>query len=347
MFKPHWHYLSMILFIGFSLSLGCAVWQMQHRPEPTAGEIVFSHKRHVLMDIECEYCHVQTLQSQLASDNTLPKEKDCMRCHKRTQGCELCHQDVVNAVALVARTYRAKFSHKFHLQLDGGAVGCTTCHQTISASTDVVDADQPTMKTCRTCHDSAAEDCTTCHDDLSADITFVPASHDSSWMERHRLQAAQNDELCAECHRGKIRPLTDIIQPIAADHSRVAQGRFCADCHRGDILPELVHENSYLQTHRLDARANSNACVTCHDRQECKDCHETGGFRYETVHPANFRFQHAVEAKRELTNCVTCHAEADCLGCHSTISPHPPGWNREMNATNEQLCLKCHVRGEL
>ncbi len=342
-----WFLIFFIIWMG--LLVGCAIWQSRQgvSTRPTEGEIIFSHKRHVQMDIECAYCHTNTPQSGFASDNKLPAEKDCMRCHKRTQGCELCHRDVKNASSFTLAPYRVKFSHKFHLQLQRNPkIVCTTCHLMIAESTHGNNSDQPRMKVCRECHDVTKVDCTTCHDNLSVDVTLLPVSHDSSWLNRHRLQASQNDELCAECHRGKIRPMANILKPIAPDHSRVAQARSCADCHRGDIWPEEVHENNYIQTHRIDAAANSNTCRTCHERQECRQCHEDRGFRYEMVHPAGFIFQHASEAKRRLTNCVTCHEEEDCLGCHSTISPHPPGWDRDITSNNEQLCLKCHIKGE-
>jgi hypothetical protein len=299
------------------------------------------------MDIECEYCHVDTPQSELASDNTLPAEKDCMRCHKRTQGCELCHRDVKSAIALTPVAYRVKFSHKFHLEhQENTRIVCTTCHLTVAESAHVPDSDQPRMKVCSQCHDVSQEDCTTCHENMSTDVAFLPVSHDSSWIERHRLQAPQNDELCAECHRGKIRPTANVLSPVEPDHSRSAQARFCAECHRGDIWPEEIHGNNYVQTHRIDASADSNTCTTCHDREECQDCHAGRRFTYETVHPTGFVFQHSDEARRELTNCAVCHQEQDCLDCHSTISPHPPGWDRDITSNNEQVCLKCHIKGE-
>ena len=159
-------------------------------------------------------------------------------------------------------------------------------------------------------------------------------------------QAQQGDELCADCHRGKIRPTVDVIQVVDPGHSQIAHVRFCADCHRGDIWPEDVHENNYIQLHNIDALANSKTCLTCHERQECQQCHADRGLGYEAVHPPDFLYQHTDEAKRQLANCATCHDEVDCLGCHSAISPHPPDWDRDITSNNEQLCLKCHTKGE-
>lgn len=353
----------------FIIVAGCTLWRGK-RFESDEGDLIFSHKRHFTINIPCEDCHIRIDQSELASDNNIPKELTCMgsgHCHKRTQGCELCHQDVSRAVEIIPKQHRVIFSHKAHLNLNEEQLAgtllppnkwgeklkpdCITCHRVMKESINVSDDYWPRMKVCQQCHEINAETCTTCHLSLGEE-TFAPISHDSTWLNRHKQESQFNDQLCDVCHRGKIRPTAPALEsgemeesarhPAFEEHLKPNAARFCADCHRGDIWPEDVHDNNYLYSHGIDALAGIMTCTTCHQREECLSCHENGGITFVQSHPRGWVFNHSTEARRQLNSCINCHEEEDCLGCHQAVNPHPENWDREITSQNEQVCSKCH-----
>lgn len=326
--------------IGFLLSIlllvaGCALFPAQFLRDiqdtsQHDGELIFSHERHSKMTIECTACHRAVLASQQTGDNLLPQKADCMQCHKPTQQCRLCHQDVSRAIQLQPRAYRLRFSHEKHQE-----TACVTCHASMASSRRVSDPFLPVASTCRRCHEIEESTCQTCHETLRQPAV-LPVSHDGTWLERHENQTAEADQMCEQCHRGATR--AEAKMPVEHDDVGI-----CADCHRGDIWPATVHDNNYLQSHTIDARFATNTCYSCHQHEECVACHESQGFSFVSVHPQNWQFRHGDEARRQLTACTTCHVEPDCLGCHQTLSPHPSDWDRDVGAHNEDVCRKCHL----
>ncbi len=350
---------------------GCALWKAKY-PLQNKGDIIFSHKKHIEMDAECEACHIKTVESEIASDNNYPKEADCLTCHER-ENCSLCHQDVENAIHLIPESTGLIFSHKNHLESRVEArelarrarmesinkrvsfvkegsleqkIDCLTCHSTVRESVKVADTFPPNMKTCRKCHEVTQDSCVLCHSDLG-DKDFVPASHYIGWLDRHQhMSSSEGESLCGNCHRGDIRPSHGAAFAVTEEHIKVEDTKVCADCHRGDIWPEAIHDNNRLQSHGIDALANQNVCNSCHQRNECLYCHERRGISFLDTHPAGWQFNHGDKARRQLSSCVVCHEEKDCLGCHQSISPHPPGWDRESTKQNKHLCSQCHI-GEI
>ena len=346
---------------------GCALWRSQFSPE-SKGDIILSHKLHIDMEIQCEMCHSDAAESQFASSNNYPKEKDCIECHDR-ENCSLCHLDVDNAIPLVPPPTGFIFSHKAHMESniedrkearreraavinkkipfirDGSLekeINCATCHKLVEESTDIADEHMPDMKTCRECHEVTEENCSLCHDNLG-ERDFVPASHYFTWIRTHpRMAAAEGEALCENCHRGEVRSTESALLSVTKEHVREEDSKVCADCHRGDVWPEGIHDNNQLHSHGLDAMADQNVCNSCHQRAECLACHERRGIAFASIHEAGWSLNHADKARRRLSSCVVCHEEEDCLGCHRVISPHSSDWDRERPGQNETPCYKCH-----
>ena len=92
---------------------GCALWGTKHVSKGDGG-IIFSHKKHIEIEAECEMCHVAVTESEFSSDNNYPEEDDCLSCHEREE-CSLCHINVDEAAHLMPEPTRFIFSHKTHL----------------------------------------------------------------------------------------------------------------------------------------------------------------------------------------------------------------------------------------
>ncbi len=189
--------------------VGCATLTWYRPPSPpdqSTSELVFSHKRHIDMEIECAACHSAS-ESVTAKDVLLPVERTCMACHHRTQGCELCHGNANAVTPLEPRDYGLRFPHQTHLREDVNADGCDACHAAVAASVRVAETYSIGLSTCQPCHDSdmtAQERCGMCHEEMHTG-SFVPVSHNAEWRRGHAAAASTSISLCDVCHRGGIR----------------------------------------------------------------------------------------------------------------------------------------------
>lgn len=110
--------------------------------------------------------------------------------------------------------------------------------------------------------------CSECHEDQVRGILkpYASFNHTTNFINGHKFYAAQNDGLCASCHKRS----------------------FCNDCHasRETMKPalkygdrpdrELIHRGDYLTKHKIDGRMDPASCYTCHGRVNnklCMNCH--------------------------------------------------------------------------
>lgn len=350
-------YFAVFIFIVLA---GCALWKAKS-PGQNSGDIIFSHKKHIEMEAECEMCHAGAAESELSTDNNYPAEEDCLACHEREQ-CSLCHLNVDQAVHLVPEPTGLIFSHKAHLGSHSETIketipfvkegsidkqiDCSTCHDLVRESTKASDRYPIRIRVCLTCHEVADDNCFLCHSNLGEE-GFIPASHDGSWLERHRHSAfADGEKFCSNCHLGRVRPSGEMMPTFAKDHTTMGEAKNCAECHSADLQPEGVHDSNYLYFHGIDALGNQNVCDSCHQREECLTCHAERGISSVDFHPAGWHFNHGDNARRQSPNCTACHKEEDCLSCHQVVSPHPSDWrygHRDVARSNKEVCSRCHV----
>lgn len=350
------HAVGLLGILGAMCLLGgCVLWTvgLGARDDVDAdSELVFSHDRHGKMDIECAECH--DVATAVSHDDLIPREADCMPCHSREQGCELCHGNA-NLVQPRPADFRdLRLKHATHIKPDVNPDGCARCHPDVSRSERVTDSYSVPQRVCSECHSDdmgSADRCGYCHDQMGT-TAFLPVSHNASWLTEHASATKGEDDLCEVCHRGSVR--ADFVRGpatpefvITSDHAQTAQVDACADCHLGDVWPDAVHDDNYLQHHSIDASLTTSTCESCHQRDECMACHIETGVQFADIHPAGFIFDHGSEARMRLETCAVCHEESTCIECHSEVSPHPDGFEAESSSMNAALCGKCHTGGEL
>jgi hypothetical protein len=310
-------------------------------------------------EISCSPCHDDRRDRSLQTVDT------CGYCH-----VGFAPSDTAGAAGVVPASGFAaphlRFSHRAHVE-DGMA--CTDCHD-VAGVRVATRANLPTMRACFQCHASpgigltdspvptAPSSCETCHltdPDGLLTTTFdegwlnpprwmAGMHHDHEWLVRHRWIGADSGPLCAECH----------------------QESECADCHDGRIRPLSVHPGDFLTTHPVMARRDEPRCSSCHTvAQFCTECHARLGIspiaasdvRATTrFHPPSAVWTrgpnlHGLEATRSMTSCASCHGEDDCVTCHAApgigagLSPHPAGFSlhcRSALSTNARACVTCH-----
>ncbi len=109
--------------------------------------------------------------------------------------------------------------------------------------------------------------CTDCHEARSEELAFERYNHTPYFMDNHRQQAYQSEQLCSICH----------------------QSSFCNNCHavRVELKPSIrnqtdndrrmPHRGDYLSRHRIDGRIDPTSCFRCHGNPKtsrtCVACH--------------------------------------------------------------------------
>jgi hypothetical protein len=234
---------------------------------------------------------------------------------------------------------------------------CMRCHAEIPRADSVEALEHPAMETCTDgCHKSALAEtrCDLCHDDLSRykleSIRFM--SHGADFERRHGPVAKKDASTCANCH----------------------ETSYCSDCHSSTAPIEpstkllerstrsFIHPQPYVAIHAIDARSKKDTCESCHRPTFCRSCHASVGLAglandRAAPHPRGWLDPfspsfHGIEARRSIESCAGCHdrgAQSNCVRCHqvggSGGNPHPPGFSRRTDPTQNRMCRICHVPG--
>jgi hypothetical protein len=110
--------------------------------------------------------------------------------------------------------------------------------------------------------------CSECHEDQQKwTLKSIPSfSHTPAFVKNHRFYAANDDRLCALCHKSS----------------------FCNDCHtnKAEMKPstkygyrpdrEMPHRGNFMTLHRIEGKLDPASCYRCHGRtnnEQCNNCH--------------------------------------------------------------------------
>lgn len=248
----------------------------------------FDHERHLVIGIECDFCHEDAPESRSSLDNLIPTEEVCSSCHpidrdqpekhtdvgKPPARCDACHVGFDPKTGMVPRVKipppNIKFDHRAHVSK---GVACTTCHGDLQAEGVQLATREhlPKMRLCLQCHDgrTAPQQCSTCHlssggviqtsfpeGQLTPSGALRGARHDLNFRTSHRSAAENDPSYCASCHKKD----------------------FCVECHNGVTKPMDFHPGDYVTLHTIDARRNTPDCSSCHRAQTfCVGCHTRSG----------------------------------------------------------------------
>lgn len=265
---------------------------------PTAA-IKFDHAAHLDRGATCTGCHgdLAALGVDLATTAQLPAMASCLTCHTGAAGaaddaCAVCHLTEVGALQLDLPGGR--------LEPQSGVFGDThdlafSLHHAAAASRG--DA------TCDSCHRQRF--CVDCHVGTVKPLEF----HAGDYVMTHAVDARRNQPDCGTCHRRQTF--------CVGCHERAGVG-LRADRGFDDADPDhRFHPDGWASTtggdnrHAREARADLQACASCHREDDCLACH--------TAEPGSPR-----------------------------ISPHGPGWRgsarcEALARRNARVCLRCHI----
>ncbi len=157
---------------------------------------------------------------------------------------------------------------------------------------------------------------------------------------------AEREDGCDYCHRedegGPAAPRTLGMDECFRCHEGRRGVQDCAICHSDTrVLPPADHELDWPEGHGVQARVDEQACVSCHNRDHCQECHESAvplaatsgagelflpygpqvaaeGLGVERAHEIDYRYTHPLDAAGKESDCFTCHRyESFCTECHA------------------------------
>lgn len=312
---------------------------------PRATNLAYDHVGHAAQALTegdtttCADCH-QDPDQELGPDQVEPERmavitarpEGCLNCHAHEapdhlqpeRECATCHVPLTEATRLDVVRIEAfpeptshedpdfVLTHREGVEVTGA--DCATCHAQESCARCHANAmDVPSIESLQPDERIAA---------LVADIPPEypePGAHEEGgWRWEHGPEAAGAPGDCANCH----------TQPS------------CLECHRAATWPSVallpegggeaplgvvladeadrVHAAGIETRHEIEAAANEQSCLGCHEQPECVDCHR--GATSDAFHLPNFMQTHGPEAYRSETDCAACHnPEVFCRACHQGV----------------------------
>ena len=304
---------------------------------PPVGEpspVRFAHETHI--PLECADCHVPPGGQPMQVNQRLVLEQ-CLSCHGGEQHfvdapCATCHgpaaETPMGGEWLAGLPYppdhaTGTFLPEDHGQLAGAdPARCAVCH---------------TQERCTSCHVNAAdvpEIATIPEAAPSLDLPryaahyVAPPSHQASgFLDMHGDAASaqacatcHTQDDCAACHAAEA-PTVVYTMPRATDV--MAPGVLL------ETRPPSTHQSaSFIDSHGGMAAADAAACVSCHTRNFCAECHDAsavevtlpGALAGGGFHPPNFMARHSTAAYGRQLECSSCHnTAAFCRDCHEQV----------------------------
>ena len=349
--------IALVGLLAFLGCVSCAGWLWgTTTPARNGDHIKIPHDVHRASKIDCVSCHDAAWDSKQLGDPVLPKEKQCLTCHKdKKDDCAMCHT-AVKARPAIAEPPTVRMSHADHIVRV--KEDCSVCHKLLPNPLRS-SATRPPMDICLGCHEHQKEfdagRCAGCHVDL-AHFGAKPLStftHAGNYVREHMRAARSAPDTCATCH----------------------DQTFCSDCHNATVglkietkFPErvdrdFIHRNDFISRHAIEQRSDPTSCATCHGTTFCQTCHTANnltptGKNPRSPHPAGFTLPgsaqfHGTEARRDIGSCASCHdqgAQSNCVACHKVGglggNPHPSGFEAQHPRSEigrNGMCAACHA----
>lgn len=260
--------------------------------------MVFNHKKHAARNINCQQCHGDVQELELATRDQLPRMRGCFNCHQRPESaqgdaksaCETCHVKGgakeggrLKTVFATGTMQPPRWMHNAQHTPD-----FIQRHKYVAANDS---------QFCSNCH---KEDfCVGCHDGRVRPRSI----HPNDYIAMHPVEARLATQKCTSCHR---------------------EQSFCLQCHQrlGVSMSGPVKDSGRFHPpksdwsdpprkpghHAFEAMRNLNACVSCHIERDCVVCHGGngigGGFN---PHRGGFAAGCATQFQRNPRPCFVCH----------------------------------------
>jgi hypothetical protein len=264
--------------------------------------MVFDHKKHLSRNINCQQCHGEVQELELATRDQLPRMRGCFGCHQHPDSaargdarsaCETCH---IKGGATEGGRLKTAFAT--------GTMNPPRWMHNAQHAPDFIQRHKYVAANdsqfCANCH---KEDfCVGCHDGRVRPRSI----HPSDYLNLHSTEARLATQKCTSCHR---------------------EQSFCLGCHQrlgvtmsgpagvreaGRFHPPKVEWSDPPRRpghHSFEAMRNLNACVSCHVERDCVVCHGGQGIGGAGFNPHNGGFAGGCKSqfRRNPRPCYVCH----------------------------------------
>lgn len=236
------------------------------------SDLLFNHKLHLTINIECTDCHKGINDFDKVSEvpQKNPLMETCYSCHNdksvASNACESCHISTVNLIPQTHKVVDFKKSHK--ILANAKNANCIMCHDNNS---------------CESCH--VGTSMLKSGVGFEMNMPYSPTSfvdgatqqqitrvHDLNFRFTHGIDLKGKNAECQTCHQIEV---------------------FCIDCHNtssgdislGGIMPSthlsptfvLIGKGSGGGEHARLARRDLERCISCHETRNsdpvCITCH--------------------------------------------------------------------------
>jgi Cytochrome c7 and related cytochrome c len=263
--------------------------------------MVFDHQKHAARNINCQQCHGDVQELELATRDQMPRMRGCFGCHQHPDSssrgdakssCETCHVKGGSTDGGRLKTVFASGAMNPPRWLHNAqhAPDFVQRHKYVAANDS---------QFCGNCHKE--EYCTACHDGRVRPRNIHPADY----LNMHATEARLATQKCTSCHREQSFCLgchqrlgVSMSGPTGAREA----GRFHPPKQEWSDAPRRPGH------HAFEAMRNLNACVSCHIERDCVICHGGqgigGGFN---PHSGGFAGGCASQLRRNPRPCYVCH----------------------------------------
>jgi hypothetical protein len=261
--------------------------------------MVFNHKKHAARNINCQQCHGDVQELELATRDQMPRMRGCFNCHQHPDAaargeakaaCETCH---IKGGATEGGHLKTAFA--------SGEMQPPRWLHNAQHTPDFVQRHKYVAANdsqfCSNCHKE--EFCTACHDGRVRPRNI----HPNDYLNMHAVEGRLATQKCTSCHREQSFCL--------GCHQRIGVSMSGPNRDSGRFHPPKAEWSDPPRRpghHSFEANRNLNACVSCHIERDCVICHGGqgigGGFN---PHSGNFVGGCATQFKRNPRPCYVCH----------------------------------------
>jgi len=243
----------LITLLVLSSLTACAWWMLAGRIGKV-DEIIFPHAFHKEQGAECAQCHKGVEAATDTSKGYTPGMDACSECHDVNTDCNKCHTQP---------TAGGRDSHESQLGFPKNHLaGKRDLRQVSPRGRDLdgaarEDADdgllprlpQPLRRLCRGPLPALPPG-----PQPPAVKAVAEYDHSGNWMARHGAMASGPGAACTQCHPQSF---------CSECHSKVRRPSTCGSTRGGGRT--LLHRGDWLSTHPMEARADGDSCLRCHN----------------------------------------------------------------------------------
>jgi hypothetical protein len=263
--------------------------------------MVFNHQKHAARNINCQQCHGDVQELEMATRDQMPRMRGCFNCHQHPDAaargdaksaCDTCHLKGGSTEGGRLKTVFASGTMNPPRWMHNAqhAPDFVQRHKYVAANDS---------QFCANCHKE--EYCVGCHDGRVRPRNIHPADY----LNMHATEARLATQRCTSCHREQSFCL-QCHQRLGVSMSGPTgvkeAGRFHPPKSEWSDAPRRPGHHAY------EAMRNLNACVSCHIERDCVICHGGqgigGGFN---PHNGGFAGGCASQMRRNPRPCYVCH----------------------------------------